>query len=165
MEKQKMIARLIGILALIISLALLLTGCSSGKPTANEDAAGDSTEEAIVRTPSAPGATVFFISPVNGSTISSPAPIKFGISGMAVVPAGLFPDNSGHHHLLIDTELENFDQPIQSDAGHRHFGKGQTETTIELEPGLHTLQLVLGDGSHMPHNPPVMSEIITITVE
>jgi hypothetical protein len=165
MEK-KMTTRPMGILTLLISLALLLAGCSGGEPTVDSDAASsDATAEAMVRKTSAPGATVFIISPVNGSTINSPTTVKFGISGMAVVPAGLFPDNSGHHHLLIDSELENDDQPIPSDAGHRHFGKGQTETTIELEPGQHTLQLVLGDGSHIPHNPPVISEIITITVE
>ena len=149
-----------------LALALLLTGCGGGEPTADGTATGSSSASATIeRSTSAPGATVFIISPVNGSTVKSPLTVKFGISGMEVSPAGQFPDNSGHHHLLIDSELETFDQPIPSNAGHRHFGKGQTETTIELESGRHTLQLVLGDGSHIPHNPPVISEIITITVE
>ena len=162
-----MVPRLMGTLIFTLTitsaLALLLTGCGGSEPTADHAVAGNGA--AIGRTTPAPGATVFIISPVNGSTVNSPLTVKFGISGMAVVPAGQFADNSGHHHLLIDTGLETFDQPIPSDAGHRHFGKGQTETAIELEPGQHTLQLVLGDGNHIPHNPPVISEIITITVE
>jgi len=151
---------------LIVALILLLTGCGNSEPTAGGGTAGSNPESgAMPRSTAAPGATVFIISPANGATLSSPVAVKFGISGMSVVPAGSSPDNSGHHHLLIDTGLENSDQPIPGDAAHRHFGKGQTETTIELEPGRHTLQLVLGDGNHIPHNPPVMSEIVTITVE
>jgi len=84
---------------------------------------------------------------------------------MVVAPAGQHDANSGHHHLLIDTALANPDQPIPSDPNHLHFGKGQTETTVELAPGTHTLQLVLGDGNHIPHQPPVASDPITITVE
>jgi hypothetical protein len=151
---------------LIATLIMLLTGCGGSEPaTGGATAQSDATSGAMTRSTSAPGATVFIISPTNGSTISSPVAVKFGISGMAVAPAGQFDDNSGHHHLLIDTGLEHPDQPIPSDAGHRHFGKGQTETTLELEPGQHTLQLVLGDGYHIPHEPPVMSDIVTITVE
>jgi len=153
-----------GILA--ATLILLLAGCGGSDPAPGSTTAeSDTTSGFMARSTSAPGATVFIISPTNGSTISSPVAVKFGISGMAVAPAGQFDDNAGHHHLLIDTELEHPDQPIPSNAGHRHFGKGQTETTLELEPGQHTLQLVLGDGSHIPHEPPVMSDIVTITVE
>jgi hypothetical protein len=119
----------------------------------------------MARTKAAPGAAVFIITPVNGATVSSPVTVKFGISGMTVAPAGQYTPNSGHHHLLIDTELTDPSQPIPSDAGHLHFGKGQTETSIELAPGQHTLQLVLGDGNHIPHEPPVMSDVVTITVE
>ena len=151
---------------LITILTLLLVGCGGSEPsTGDTPAQGGATSDTAVRSTSAPGAAVFIISPVNGSTVSSPVAVQFGISGMTVAPAGQFTDNSGHHHLLIDTGLENPDQPIPSDAGHRHFGKGQTETTIELEPGQHTLQLVLGDGNHIPHDPPAISEIVTITVE
>jgi hypothetical protein len=146
----------------ITILTLLLAGCGDGEPF-NGEAGAQSGSAA--RSASAPGAAVFIISPVNGSTVSSPVTVRFGISGMTVAPAGQFTDNSGHHHLLIGTGLEQPDQPIPSDAGHRHFGKGQTETTIELAPGQHTLQLVLGDGSHIPHEPPVISNIVTITVE
>jgi len=159
-----MIARPSG--SLTVVLILLLAGCGGSEPTANGATAGrDSESGAMQRSSAAPGATVFIISPTNGAALRSPVAVKFGISGMTVAPAGQFADNTGHHHLLIDTGLENPDQPIPSDAGHRHFGKGQTETTIELEPGTHTLQLVLGDGNHVPHNLPVMSEIVTITVE
>ncbi len=152
--------------SLMFTLILLLTGCGGSEPTTGNSAPGsDSESTAMPRSTATPGATVFIISPTNGATLGSPVAIKFGISGMSVAPAGSFPANSGHHHLLIDTELENPDQPIPSDAAHRHFGKGQTETRLELEPGRHTLQLVLGDGNHIPHNPPVMSAIVTITVE
>ena len=151
---------------LIAILTLLLAGCDGGDPPAgNIETQSEAKSGTAARSTSAPGAAVFIISPVNGSTVSSPVAVRFGISGMNVAPAGQFTGNSGHHHLLIDTMLEQPDQPIPSDAGHKHFGKGQTETTIELEPGQHTLQLVLGDGSHIPHEPPVISDIVTITVE
>jgi len=151
---------------LIVILTLLLAGCGGSEPSAGDTRAQNSTTPgAATRSAAAPGAAVFIISPVNGSTVSSPVAVRFGISGMTVAPAGQFTDNSGHHHLLIDTGLEHPDQPIPSDAGHKHFGKGQTETTIELEPGQHTLQLVLGDGNHIPHESPVMSDTVTITVE
>lgn len=113
----------------------------------------------------APGAVVFIISPTNGTTLSSPIEVKFGISGMEIVPAGQLLNNSGHHHLIVDMDLPDLTQPIPSDQNRLHFGKGQTETSLELPPGQHTLQLVLGDGLHIPHVPPVVSDRITITVE
>jgi len=111
------------------------------------------------------GARVYIKSPADGETVSSPVKVQFGLDGMAVVPAGTDKPNSGHHHLLIDTDEPDMDKPIPKDAKHVHFGKGQTETTVELEPGRHTLQLLLGDKAHIPHNPPVVSEVITITVK
>ena len=118
-------------------------------------------------TPSAPGATVYFINLKNGNTVSSPLLIQFGLSGMGVAPASVEKPKTGHHHLLIDTELSKDDlqYAIPSDDQHRHFGGGQTEALIVLPPGRHTLQLVLGDWSHVPHNPPVMSDRITIHVK
>ncbi|MGB1220325.1 MAG: DUF4399 domain-containing protein [Alcanivoracaceae bacterium] len=110
-------------------------------------------------------AAVYFISPADGATVSSPVKVVFGLSGMGVAPAGTDRAGTGHHHLLIDTGLPPLDQPIPSDANHRHFGGGQTEALVELAPGTHTLQLLLGDMKHVPHNPPVVSETITITVE
>jgi hypothetical protein len=114
---------------------------------------------------SAPGAAVFFVSPVDGAAVTSPVEVKFGISGIAISPAGESLENSGHHHLLVDMQLADMTKPIPKDAQQIHFGKGQTEATIELEPGTHSLQLVLGDSNHIPHIPPVVSNTITITVE
>jgi hypothetical protein len=118
-------------------------------------------------TPSPADATVYFINLKDGDTVTSPFKVQFGLSGMGVAPAGVQTPNTGHHHLLIDTQLspEQLKQPIPMDAQHRHFGGGQTETTLMLSPGPHTLQLVLGDWSHIPHNPPVMSPVIKITVK
>jgi len=118
-------------------------------------------------TPAPEGAEVYFINLEDGATVQSPVTVRFGLSGMGVAPAGTEKENTGHHHLLVDSELtgEALNEPIPADDNHVHFGGGQTETTIELEPGEHTLQLVLGDWSHFPHDPPVMSERITITVE
>ena len=118
------------------------------------------------RTPSPAGAKVFIISPKNGATVASPVTVKFGVKGMAVVPAGTKQDNSGHHHLLIDTDVpSDLSQPLPSVPDKVvHFGKGQTETTLTLPPGKHTLQLVFADANHIPHNPAVISRKITITV-
>lgn len=107
---------------------------------------------------------VYFIEPVNGAVVKSPVKVTFGLSGMGVAPAGVKFDNTGHHHLLIDTDLPNMKMPILKDDKHLHFGGGQTEALIKLVPGKHTLQLLLGDFAHVPHHPPVMSERITIEV-
>lgn len=120
---------------------------------------------ATARTPAPPNAEVYFITPTDGATVSSPVTVRFGLRGMGVAPAGIQQDATGHHHLLVDTDLPAVDQPVPADAHHRHFGAGQTETTLTLEPGTHTLQLLLGDFAHIPHEPPVMSPKITITVE
>lgn len=111
------------------------------------------------------GTKVYFISPEDGATVSSPVVVKFGLSGMGVAPAGVEKEGTGHHHLLIDTKLENYDEAVPSDDNHRHFGGGQTETSVELSPGEHTLQLILGDHNHIPHDTPIESEVITVTVE
>ncbi len=122
--------------------------------------------EKVVRKKSPAGAKTYIISPQNGATVTSPVTVVFGLKGMGVAPAGLFKENTGHHHLLIDVEkLPPLDAPLPNDKNHVHFGGGQTETTIELTPGKHTLQLVLGDLVHVPHDPAVMSEKITITVK
>jgi hypothetical protein len=116
-------------------------------------------------TPSPAGAKVFIIEPKDGAIVSSPVTVKFGIEGMEVAPAGSDTPNSGHHHLIIDTEFDNTGEAIPADDNHKHFGKGQTETTVELKPGVHSLQLVLGDKNHIPHVPPVTSELVNITVK
>jgi len=136
--------------------------------TAVEETAVEETaveETTVERTPSLPGAKVFFIMPKDGATVRSPIPLQFGVEGMDVAPAGQDDVHSGHHHLLIDGKLQDYNAPIPSDANHKHYGGAQTETAIGLEPGKHTLQLILGDHNHIPHDPPVESDVITITVE
>jgi hypothetical protein len=119
----------------------------------------------VKRTPSPKGAEVYFIAPQDGATVTGPVTVKFGLKGMGIAPAGMTFENTGHHHLIVDAELPPLDAPIPTDAQHVHFGKGQSETTIELKPGKHTLQLVLGDFGHVPHDPAVVSKKITITVK
>ncbi|HEX2796268.1 MAG TPA: DUF4399 domain-containing protein [Immundisolibacter sp.] len=120
---------------------------------------------ALAATPAPPGAEVYFISPKDGETVSGPVTVRFGLKGMGVAPAGMQKDATGHHHLLIDADLPPLDQPVPTDDHHKHFGAGQTETVITLPPGKHTLQLLLGDFAHTPHEPPVMSPKITIEVK
>jgi hypothetical protein len=123
------------------------------------------TVEAEERTPAPPDAKVYFIEPRDGALISGPVTVRFGLVGMGVAPAGVQFPNTGHHHLLVDVELPPAGQPIPADDRHIHFGKGQTETVLQLEPGRHTLQLVLGDHQHRLHEPPVVSAKVTITVK
>ncbi|MEJ2760909.1 MAG: DUF4399 domain-containing protein [Gammaproteobacteria bacterium] len=120
---------------------------------------------AFAATPAPDNAQAYIITPRDGETVHNPVTVRFGLKNMGVAPAGVDVANTGHHHLLIDTGTPPLDRPVPSDAHHRHFGGGQTETTLELAPGTHTLQLLLGDKNHIPHDPPVMSERITIHVE
>jgi hypothetical protein len=117
-----------------------------------------------LRTPAPADARVYFVGLHNGSVLPQKATIRFGLVNMGVAPAGIDKPNTGHHHLLIDTKLPPLDQPIPNDFNHLHFGAGQTEATITLPLGRHTLQLLLGDANHVPHNPPVMSKPITVIV-
>jgi hypothetical protein len=120
---------------------------------------------ALERTPSAPGASVGFSNIADGDVVPPVFTVKFTISGMGIAPAGSQIANTGHHHLLIDVdELPDMNQPLPANDHIRHFGKGQTEAQLELTPGPHTLQLLLADYRHVPHDPPVMSDRITITV-
>lgn len=114
--------------------------------------------------PSPEGAQVYIVSPQNGETVEQTFSVVFGLSGMGVAPAGVEQENTGHHHLLVNqSALPEAGKPMGSPP--IHFGKGQTETEITLEPGTHTLQLILGNYLHVPHEPPVVSEVITITVK
>ncbi len=123
--------------------------------------------------PSKAGAKQYFVNLKDGDTVSSPLTVVFGLSGMGVAPAGIDKANTGHHHILINRPplgqgeggADEFKDSIPADEKHVHFGGGQTEKTLELAPGKYTLQLVLGDKDHIPHNPPVASEVITITVK
>ena len=137
---------------------------SETMPVAQEGSSSAAIE--LPTSASASDARVFIISPDNGATVSSPVQVKFGIENMNVSPAGVDAPNSGHHHLLINMdELPDLSAPLPATESLIHFGGGQTETTIELPSGTHTLQLVLGNYLHIPHTQPVVSEKITITVE
>ena len=116
------------------------------------------------REPAPPGAATYIISPADGAQVTSPVRVVFGLKGIGVAPASVDMPNTGHHHLLVDTELSNTDVPVPKDEQHLHFGNGQTEALVELAEGSHRLQLVLGDYLHIPHEPPVMSEPINIEV-
>ena len=112
------------------------------------------------------GAKAYIISPKDGRTVKKKFTVRFGLKGMGVAPAAIDKEHTGHHHLLIDVDkLPNLDLPLAASDNIRHFGGGQTEVTLELPPGKHTLQLVLGDWIHLAHDPPVISEKITITVK
>ncbi len=135
---------------ILLGLALLLAGAFAQ--------AGE--------TPAPADAKVYFINIKDGDTVTSPVLIRFGLSGMGVAPAGTQAPNTGHHHLIIDDTIEGaLDEAIPMDEHHLHFGKGQTEASVPLPKGKHTLQLILGDWTHIPHKPPVMSERITVDVE
>jgi hypothetical protein len=121
---------------------------------------------ALPRSVAPAGAAVYFIAPADGARVTSPFAVRFGLTGMGVAPAGIQVEHTGHHHLLVDVaELPPDGQPLPNDAQHLHFGKGQTETTLSLPPGAHTLQLILGDHLHLPHQPPVVSQKIRLVVE
>lgn len=117
------------------------------------------------QTPSPPGAEEYIIWPSDGAVIhGGKLWVRMGLRNMGICPKGVAFPNTGHHHLLIDTDLPALDQEIPSDRNHLHFGAGETDARIELPPGKHTLQLILGDHNHVPHVPPVYSKKITITV-
>lgn len=123
-------------------------------------------------TPSAPGASVYIVNLEDGDQLKGPVKVVFGLSGMGIAPAGTEAENTGHHHILInrvafgegEDDADMIETGIYADDNHKHFGKGQTETTLDLPAGQHTLQLVLGDLYHVPHDPPVVGARITITV-
>ena len=163
---------------LILSATFLILAACSQKSTdepaatqADASAETPATSEvaappaAMPRTASADGASVFFITPAEGANVTNPVRVEFGIAAMDVVKAGNNQPNSGHHHLLIDTDLPDLGLPIPADEHHVHFGDGSSSTEITLPPGEHTLQMLLGDHLHIPHTPPLVSEPITITVK
>jgi hypothetical protein len=163
-----------GISSIAIAGAItILTGCGQqdASPEAEEPAAAEMQQAApeqpaaLPRSPSPESARLFFITPADGETVSSPVAVEFGLEGMDVVAAGVSEVHTGHHHILVDTGLPNLGLPIPADENHIHFGDASTSTELTLEPGEHTLQLLLGDHLHIPHDPAVMSDTITITVE
>ncbi|WP_377805364.1 DUF4399 domain-containing protein [Azospirillum sp. A29] len=154
----------------VLSLALVTVtatpaaaaDASAQQKAGQKDSQSDS--GAAPRTPGRKDAWLYIGWPNNGQVVGTRFKVWFGLRNFGVAPAGIHKDGTGHHHLLIDTDLKNFNEPIPSDKQHLHFGKGQTETILELPPGRHTLQLVLADADHVPHDPPIMSKKITITV-
>jgi hypothetical protein len=120
-------------------------------------------ETTMPRTTSPEGARVYFIAPQDSDEVATTFTVRFGLEGMGVAPAGVDKEHTGHHHLLVDVDPPaDLSMPMSKDV--KHFGGGQTETTLTLEPGTHTLQLLLGDRNHVPHDPPVISEKITVNV-
>jgi hypothetical protein len=150
----------------VSALAIAFAACVALPAAyAEEPAHHEATANAIVRTPRPADAKLYIISPANGETASSPVTVRFGLAGMGIAPAGVATPNTGHHHLIIDSSLPALDLPLPKDDKHIHFGGGQTETQLTLAPGQHTLQLVLADKDHVPHDPPLVSEPVTITVK
>lgn len=151
-------------ISLIAASLLFASSVAMAAQDATPPAAHPST--ALTRLKAPQGAEVFIISPKDGATVGREVTVKFGAKGVTIKPAGDMSADSGHHHLLIDAaELPPLDAPIPADAHHKHYGKGQTEDTIQLEPGTHTLQLDLGDARHVQFDPPVVSKKITIHVK
>jgi Domain of unknown function (DUF4399) len=138
---------------------------TGGAPAPTPAPAAPPAATATPRTPAPHDAYVYIGWPLDGATVNSNhVKVWFGTRNFGVAPAGVSAKNTGHHHLLIDAPLPPLDQPIPNDSHHLHFGLGQTETVIELPPGTHTLQLLMGDADHIPHDPPVMSKRITVHV-
>ena len=123
------------------------------------------TPAALVRSKPPAGAVAYFIAPKDGDTVSGPVTVVMGLKGMGVAPAGMQHADTGHFHLIVDAELPPGGQPIPKDDQHLHFGGGQTQTVLDLKPGKHTLQILMGDFEHLSFDPPVASEKITIMVK
>ncbi len=158
-------------LSTFFAAIMVLAGCGQsqenppGETVNAPPSASPDSPPALQRPASTSDARVYFITPDDGATVPSPVTVEFGSQAMAVVPAGDTTPDSGHHHVLIDTGLPDLNLPIPKDERHVHFGDGSSATELELPPGEHTLQLLFGDFLHIPHEPPVISERITITVE
>jgi hypothetical protein len=155
----------------LLAAASLLAGCGADDGgeghghTATAETQTAAAPPAMSRSAAPANARLFFISPSDGDTVENPVTVEFGLEGMDVAKAGTDKPNSGHHHLIIDADLPDFSMPIPANDNYVHFGDGSTSTEITLEPGEHRLRLLLGDHRHVPHDPPVYSDVITITVE
>ena len=152
----------------IIAVALLAAcGQSANEPAAEQAAPSPDTAAATTTmdSPASTEARLYFKGPADGDVVSNPVAVTFGIDGMAVVPAGQDVPHSGHHHIIIDAGLPDLSLPVPANANYVHFGDGSSSTELNLEPGTHTLQLLFANFLHIPHDPPVISDQITITVE
>jgi len=161
--------------ALILACALL-AACGQQEPAAPAAPAPPAAPAAaapaaapaaaLTRKPAPAGAMAYIIEPADGARVTSPVRVVFGLKGFGVAPAGVDRNDAGHHHLLVDAPLpENLALPIPNDEQHRHFGGGQTEVSLTLPPGRHTLQMLVGDHLHIPHDPPIASSVVTIEVQ
>jgi len=155
---------LLGMLALL-SQPALADSWNQIKDVAKQQASQQAESKLGLAQAAPAGAKAYIIEPKDGAEVTSPVKVVFGLSGMGVAPAGINQVNTGHHHLLIDDPAIVMSQPLPATEQVKHFGAGQTETLLDLKPGKHTLQLLLGDWKHQPQNPAVMSEKITITVK
>ena len=139
--------------------------CIAGISAWAQEGSGEAARVASQRSASPDGAAVGFANIADGDVLPPVFSVQFSITGMGIAPAGVEIENTGHHHLLIDVaELPDLDQPLPATDNVLHFGKGQTRTELTLPEGNHSLQLLLANFEHVPHDPPVMSEVITITV-
>jgi hypothetical protein len=159
--------------ALILACGLIVA-CGQQEPVSPPPAAppaaapqpAAAAPAALARKPAPAGASAYIIEPADGARVTNPVRVVFGLKGIGVAPAGVDRNDAGHHHLLIDTGLpSNLGLPLPNDEQHRHFGGGQTEVDLTLTPGRHTLQMVLGDHLHIPHDPPIASSVVTIEVQ
>jgi hypothetical protein len=157
--------------ALLIACGLLVA-CGQQEPAAPAAAApaaapaASAAPAAPTRKPAPAGAMAYIIEPADGARVSSPVRVVFGLKGFGVAPAGVDRNDAGHHHLLVDAGMPaNLALPIPNDEQHRHFGGGQTEVELMLPAGRHTLQMVVGDHLHIPHDPPIASSVVTIEVQ
>ena len=151
----------------------LVAGCGQQEPAAPAAAPPPAAAPAatpppatLARKPAPAGAMAYIIEPADGARVTNPVRVVFGLKGIGVAPAGVDRNDAGHHHLLVDASLPtNLGLPIANDEQHRHFGGGQTEVELTLTPGRHTLQMLLGDHLHIPHDPPIASSVVTIEVQ
>ncbi len=151
--------------AMCLTVATATAQGTQGQSAASPTAPPAANTAAPARTPAPHDAYVYIGWPLDGATVNgNHIKIWFGTRNFGIAPAGVSVKNTGHHHLLIDAPVPPLDQPIPNDRNHLHFGLGQTETVIELPPGKHTLQLIMGDGDHVPHDPALISRRITIYV-
>jgi hypothetical protein len=135
-------------------------------PAAAPAAAPPPAPAALARKPAPAGAMAYIIEPADGARVTNPVRVVFGLKGIGVAPAGVERNDAGHHHLLVDAPLPTeLGLPLANDEQHRHFGGGQTEVELTLAPGRHTLQMLLGDHLHIPHDPPIASSVVTIEVQ
>lgn len=154
-------------LILTLAVIMVVSACDNQSAVPVVETVEEAKSEVVSLVSKAPeGAKVFILSPQDGAVVPSTFDVTFGLAGMGVAPAGIDMENTGHHHILIDVdELPDMSMPLPTTENIVHFGGGQTQTTLTLSPGTHTLQLLLGNHLHVPHDQPVLSEKITITVE